>query len=90
MESINLKKYEYLSPRHFLEWNVMKYYKKNKLNFYEIGERYYAQNNFIPSDKEISISEFKENLAQINIRNQFLKLNYNMDYSYKVIILNKY
>ena len=38
----------------------MKYYKKNKLNFYEIGERYYAQNNFIPSDKEISISEFKE------------------------------
>ena len=57
---VNLKKYEYLSPRHFLEWNVMKYYKKNKLNFYEIGERYYAQNNFIPSDKEISISEFKE------------------------------
>lgn len=57
---VNLKKYEHISPRHFLEWNAMKYYKKNKLNFYEIGERYYAQNDFIPSDKEISISEFKE------------------------------
>jgi hypothetical protein len=57
---VNLKNYEYISPRHFLEWNVMKYYKNNNFNFYEIGERYYAQNDFKPTNKEISISEFKE------------------------------
>ena len=29
---VNLKKYENISPRHFLEWSVMKYYKDNKIN----------------------------------------------------------
>ena len=57
---VNLKKYEHISPRHFLEWNIIKYYKNNKFHFYEIGERYYAQDKFKPTAKEISISEFKE------------------------------
>lgn len=57
---VNLKTYEYLSPRHFLEWNAMKYYKKNDFHFYELGERYSKQDKFNPSKKELSISEFKE------------------------------
>ena len=57
---VNLKEYEYMSPRHYLEWNAMKYYKNNNHNFYEIGERYFEQNKFRPTAKEISITEFKE------------------------------
>jgi hypothetical protein len=57
---VNLKKYENISPRHFLEWSVMKYYKRNQFHFYEIGERYYDQEKFKPSAKELSISDFKE------------------------------
>jgi hypothetical protein len=57
---VNLKKYESISPRHFLEWNAMKYYKNNKFHFYEIGEMHYAHDKLKPTDKEISISEFKE------------------------------
>ena len=57
---VNLKKYENISPRHFLEWNAMKYYKNKKFDFYEIGERYYEQYKFKPTVKELSISDFKE------------------------------
>ena len=57
---VNLKEYENISPRHSLEWNAMKYYKNNKFHFYEIGERFYPQDKFKPTAKEISISEFKE------------------------------
>lgn len=57
---VNLKKYENISPRHFLEWSVMKYYKDNKFHFYEIGEIFYPQGKFKPTPKDISISEFKE------------------------------
>ena len=57
---VNLKEYENISPRHSLEWNAMKYYKNNKFYFYEIGERFYPQEKFKPTEKEISISEFKE------------------------------
>ena len=57
---VNLKKYENISPRHFLEWNVMKYYKSNKFHFYEIGEIFYPQGKFKPTTKDISISDFKE------------------------------
>ena len=31
-----------------------------KFKFYEIGERFYEYKNFLPSNKEISISDFKE------------------------------
>ena len=57
---VNVRNFEFLSPRHFLEWNAIKYYKKKKFNFYEIGERFNDQKNFKPTDKEKSISEFKE------------------------------
>lgn len=57
---VNLRKYENISPRHFLEWQAMKYYKDNHFHFYEIGERFYPQEKFKPTIKELSISEFKE------------------------------
>ena len=57
---VNLKEYEIISPRHFLEWQAMKYYKDNHFHFYEIGERFYPQEKFKPTSKELSISEFKE------------------------------
>lgn len=58
---VNLEKYEKeFMPRHLLEWEVMMYYKKKKLDFYEIGERYFNQKKFKPTEKEIKISEFKE------------------------------
>ena len=43
-----------------LEWEVMLYYKNIKQSFYEIGIRYVKQKNFIPTKKELTISEFKE------------------------------
>ena len=58
---VNLREYEKeFMPRHLLEWKTLLYYKKNKIDFYEIGERYFPQKNFKPTLKEISISEFKE------------------------------
>jgi len=46
-------------PRHFLEWNAILYFKKKGFKYYELGENYKVANqNF--SQKEISISEFKE------------------------------
>ena len=57
---VNLKKYEKISPRHYLEWNAIKYYKSINCRFYEIGERYNLQKNFKPTSKELSISNFKE------------------------------
>ncbi len=57
----NFKEYEkeYM-PRHFLEWSVIKYLKKNGFLLYEIGERYYGYDNFSAPEKFFSISDFKE------------------------------
>lgn len=58
---VNLEEYEKeFMPRHLLEWETMMYYKRNNLDFYELGERFFKQKKFSPSDKEIKISEFKE------------------------------
>jgi len=57
----NLEEFEKdLMPRHFLEWNVIKNFKKMKFKYYEIGERFYHYDDFEPSKKETSISDFKE------------------------------
>ena len=71
---VNLKKYESISPRHFLEWNAMKYYKNNQFHFYEIGERYYAQGKFKPTAKELSISDFKEKYGSDKYPKVFFKV----------------
>jgi len=59
---VNVKEYEKTySPRHLLEWEAINYYKKNGFSFYEIGERYYApQLLHVPTEKQITISQFKE------------------------------
>nr|NQU89517.1 GNAT family N-acetyltransferase [Bacteroidota bacterium] len=58
----NVELYEKeFSPRHLLEWEAIRYYKKKGFKYYEIGERFYGPGLFkIPSDKEISISVMKE------------------------------
>ena len=73
---VNLEKYEKeFMPRHLLEWEVMMYYKKNKLDFYEIGERYFAQEKFKPTKKELLISEFKEKFGS----DRFPKVFFNLE-----------
>ena len=58
---VNLKKYEKdFQVRHFLEWSVIKFLKKRKFRFYELGERFYKYKGFKPSEKYLSISDFKE------------------------------
>lgn len=58
---VNDVKYEKeFQPRHSLEWYAINYFKKNKFLFYDIGERYNMGQNFSPTDKQLSISDFKE------------------------------
>lgn len=58
---VNLEQYEkeYM-PRHILEWQAILMLKKFGIKFYEIGERFYKTQSYNPSEKEISISDFKE------------------------------
>ena len=49
------------SPRHLLEWSAIQYFKKENFIYYDVGLRYYGDQIFyFPSDKELSISQFKE------------------------------
>lgn len=72
---VNIKEYEKISPRHFLEWNAIRYYKRKNLKFYEIGERFYVQKKFIPTKKELSISDFKEKFGS----DKFPKVNFKIE-----------
>lgn len=58
----NIEKYEAeYSPRHLLEWGAILHYKRRGFRFYEVGERYFGPQPFyIPSKKELTISDFKE------------------------------
>jgi hypothetical protein len=59
---VNIKELERdYSPRHILEWEAIVHYKKELFSFYEVGERFFTK-QFMhnPTEKEISISEFKE------------------------------
>jgi len=72
---VNLEKYEKISPRHFLEWKSMLYYKKKNFSFYEIGERYEYQSKFKPTKKEITISEFKEKYGSDKYPKAYFRVN---------------
>ena len=63
---VNLEQYEkeYM-PRHILEWQAILMLKKFGVKFYEIGERFYKTQSYNPSEKEISISDFKEKFGGI-------------------------
>lgn len=59
---VNLDEYQdaYL-PRHLLEWEAMISYKRRGFRYYEVGIRYGSpQMQYFPTDKEITISQFKE------------------------------
>ncbi len=58
---VNIDEYEKeFMPRHYLEWMAIQYYKITNKKFYEIGERYYDIIKSEYSEKELSISYFKE------------------------------
>ena len=59
---VNIDEYEVrYSPRHILEWNAILYYKENKFRYYELGARHFTPQPFdIPTNKEISVSVYKE------------------------------
>jgi len=46
-------------PRHFLEWKAIEYFNKKKFSYYELGESFRSKEKRY-TNKEISISEFKE------------------------------
>ena len=52
----------------------MKYYKDNHFHFYEIGERFYPQEKFKPTIKELSISEFKEKYGSDRYPKAFFRI----------------
>lgn len=56
----NLEEYEKeFTPRHLLEWNVIKFYKELEFDFYDVGEICFDYCNYSFSNKEKSISNFK-------------------------------
>lgn len=56
----NVEEYEKeFTPRHLLEWNVIKFYKEMGFDFYDIGEIYFDYCDYSFSDKEKNISNFK-------------------------------
>jgi len=59
---VNLDEFEKeYQPRHLLEWAAMMAYKKRGFKYYELGIKHeLPQFNHIPSEKEISIAQFKE------------------------------
>jgi len=48
---------------HVVQQIAIERMKERGLKWYRIGERFYAQNNPCPSDKEVSISSFKQGFA---------------------------
>ena len=66
---VNIKEFEkFYSPRHLLEWTAILYYKGNGFKYYEVGERSYGpQLLYIPTEKEISISDFKERFGGMEL-----------------------
>ena len=59
---VNIDEYEKeYSPRHFLEWEAMMSYKRRGFRYYEVGIKHdVPQFNHIPTNKEVTISQFKE------------------------------
>ena len=56
----NVEEYEKeFTPRHLLEWNVIKFYKEIEFDFYDIGEIYFDYCDYSFSNKEKNISNFK-------------------------------
>ena len=58
---VNVKEFERMyMPRHLLEWEAMKYYKRKGEKVYDLGDRLNSTDSIVYSPKELSISDFKE------------------------------
>ena len=68
---------------HMVQWEAIKYMKQIGLKYYKIGQRFYSGktlNQRVPTDKELSISYFKEGfMSQMDIaliiKNSFKKVD---------------
>lgn len=68
------------SPRHLLEWQAAMYYKSRGFHFYEVGAVFDAPQLFyIPTEKEKSISVFKERFGGIFLSRTLWTGYYDMD-----------
>ena len=54
------RKKKYFDTKKIFFDPLIKFLKKRKFRFYELGERFYKYKGFKPSEKYLSISDFKE------------------------------
>lgn len=74
---VNIDEYETkYSPRHYLEWNAILYYKEKGFLCYELGDIYMTSQAFKqPTSKELSISTFKERFGGRLVPKLYWNLN---------------
>lgn len=78
----NLDEYaQTLNVRHLIEWMAILYFKRNGFKYYELGERFYTPSLYhSPTEKEISISQFKQNYGGHLMTKVFWKCYFDEDY----------
>lgn len=52
---------------HIIQYKAIEELKRRKIKFYKLGQRFYESDNPKPSEKEISISFFKEGFATLSV-----------------------
>ena len=52
---------------HIIQYKAIEELKRRKIKFYKLGRRFYESDNPKPSEKEISISYFKEGFATLSV-----------------------
>lgn len=66
--SANHPDYEQLPISHSIQWNMIKWLKRNRYKYYELGYQYFAPQSYNkPSQKEIDISLFKRHFGGYTI-----------------------
>ena len=60
---------------HIVQFRAIQEFKKRNLKWYKIGIRHYINDFNLPSNKEISIGEFKEGFATHILSRYYIKLN---------------
>lgn len=53
----------HLPVSHILQYSAIEYCKNKKMKYYSLGERFYTGDTFSPTDKELSIANFKEGFS---------------------------
>lgn len=83
---VNIEEYEkQYSPRQFLEWSAIINYKQRGYKFYEVGTLWHGPQLYkLPTEKELSISEFKRRFGGILLPELCFEKFYNQDLWNKV------